>query len=136
MFLQTHQGGITIPEPSTYTVLYSVSQFYNTIHSSTGLTPHFVVFGRHARLPVDLCVEAHLPQKRATLDGWVSYHQQALTTAYQQVQARTKQSQAWDQTRYNKRARAAPLLGSESSYGTSDDGPGESSNPGGFLHLL
>ena len=49
------------------------------------------MFGRHARLPVDLCVEAQPSQERATLDGWVSYHQQALTTAYQQVQARTKQ---------------------------------------------
>ena len=87
--------------------------YNNTIHSSTGLTPHFVVFGRHARLPVDLCVEAQPPQERATLDGWVSYHQQALTTAYQQVQARTKQRQAWDQTRYNKRAQAAPLLPGE-----------------------
>ena len=90
-----------------------VQVYNNTIHSSTGLTPHFGVFGRHARLPVDLCVEGQPPQERATLDGWVSYHQQALTTAYQQVQARTQQRQTWDQTRYNRRARAAPLLPGE-----------------------
>ena len=51
-----------------------VQVYNNTIHISIGLTPHFVVFGRHARLPVDLCVEGQPPQERATLDGWVSYH--------------------------------------------------------------
>uniref|UniRef100_A0A8C2EH56 Gypsy retrotransposon integrase-like protein 1 n=1 Tax=Cyprinus carpio TaxID=7962 RepID=A0A8C2EH56_CYPCA len=30
-----------------------VQAYNNTIHSTTGITPHYVVFGRHARLPVN-----------------------------------------------------------------------------------
>lgn len=87
-----------------------VQAYNNTVHSTTGLTPHFVVFGRHARLPVDLCLGVQPPQKRVPLDAWVQQHHQTLTDAYRHVQTRVQQRQTWDQARYNRRAKAAPLL--------------------------
>lgn len=90
-----------------------VQAYNNTVHGATGLTPHFVIFGRHARLPVDLCLGVQPPQPRAHLDGWVQQHHQTLTEAYRHVQAHVRQRQTWDQSRFNQRARAAPLLAGE-----------------------
>lgn len=90
-----------------------VQAYNNTIHSTTGMTPHYVVFGRHARLPVDWATGLHPITGSHTLSGWVKRHQEALSHAYQTVQARTQHRQELDQTRYNKRAKPAPLLPGE-----------------------
>lgn len=62
-----------------------VQAYNNTVHGSTGLTPHFVVFGRHARLPVDLGLGVQPSQPRLHLDGWVQQHHRTLTEAYRHV---------------------------------------------------
>lgn len=90
-----------------------VQAYNNTVHCSTGMTPYFVLFGRHARLPVDLCLDVVPPQKRGTLDGWVNMHHRTLVEAYARVQAHAKQRQDWDRARYDQRARALPLLPGE-----------------------
>lgn len=64
---------------------YLVQAYNNSVHSSTGMMPHFVVFGRHTRLPVDLVYEVLPPQQRITLEGWVHYHHQALVEAFERV---------------------------------------------------
>ena len=48
---------------------FLVQAYNNTLHASTGMTPHFVVFGRHARLPVDLMHDVSPPQRRTSLEG-------------------------------------------------------------------
>lgn len=42
---------------------YLVQVYNNSVHSSTGMMPDFVVFGRHARLPVDLVYEVFPPPR-------------------------------------------------------------------------
>ncbi|KAJ8000169.1 hypothetical protein DPEC_G00202050 [Dallia pectoralis] len=90
-----------------------VQAYNNTVHGSTGFTPYFVLCGRHARLPVDLCLDVVPPQERRTLEGWVQAHHRTLTEAYAKVGAQSRRRQGWDQARYNKKARAVPLLAGE-----------------------
>ena len=49
--------------------LAEMTYIYNaTPHASTGLTPHYLMFGRHPRLPIDLLLD--------TTDSWVGQHQE------------------------------------------------------------
>lgn len=88
---------------------YLVQAYNNSVHASTGMTPHFVVFGRHARLPVDLIHGVSPPQQRTTLEGWVHHHHRVLTEPFERVKRHAARRQAWDQRCYDRRARAVPL---------------------------
>lgn len=72
-----------------------------------------MVFGRHARLPVDWATGLQPASESHTLSGWVRKHQKALSHAYQTVQRQTQQRQELDQRRYDRRAKPAPLLPGE-----------------------
>lgn len=65
--------------PSRLPVL--LQAYNNTPHGTTGLTPYYVEFGRHARLLVDWIHEAGPVTKRQTLNGWVQSHHQVLNQA-------------------------------------------------------
>ncbi|XP_072562274.1 uncharacterized protein [Paramormyrops kingsleyae] len=69
--------------PSALPVL--LQAYNNTTHASTGMTPHYVLFGRHARLPVDVLHGVAPPQYRGDLEGWVKNHHQTLLEAYTKV---------------------------------------------------
>lgn len=92
---------------------YLLQAYNNTPHSSTGLSPHFVLFGRHARLPIDVALGVAPPQERVPLDRWVQQHQEQLTAAYDQVLRHSGRRQGWDRRRYDARARALPLVPGE-----------------------
>ena len=92
---------------------YLLQAYNNTPHSSTGLTPFYVLYGRHARLPVDMAQGISLPQLQGSMDSWVVQHRKQLVAAYQQVQGHAQRRQDWDQRRYNRRAKALPLLPGE-----------------------
>ena len=77
------------------------------------MTPHFVLFGRHARLPIDMIHGVTPPQRRGDLEEWVHQHHNTLMDAYARVQRNVSRRQAWDQKRYNRRALAVPLLPGE-----------------------
>lgn len=87
--------------------------YNNTEHICTGLTPHFVLHGRHARLPVEMATGAPHTSSRYNLDGWVESHHQTLLKAYQQVATQTRQRQQKDKARYDLRAKNVPLLPGE-----------------------
>lgn len=61
--------------PQWHTKLPGLLQAYNnSTHTSTGLTPHYVLFGRHAQLLVDVVYQVSPPQPKYTLEGWVKSH--------------------------------------------------------------
>lgn len=87
--------------------------YNNTTHGSTGMTPHFIVFGRHARLPVDWVVTSSPPIPRYSLSDWVKQHYRTLTQAYNVVKANAERQQQKDQQRYDRRAKVDTLLPGE-----------------------
>lgn len=87
--------------------------YNNTIHSTTKMTPHYVVFGRHARLPVDWATGLGPMVEPHTLQGWVRQHQRTLSQVYKTVKEHTRQRQQQDQARYNQRAKRTSLLPGE-----------------------
>ena len=91
----------------------SLQAYNNTTHSTIGMTPQYVVFGRHARLPVDWATGLSPTVESHTLQGWVKQHQRALSHTYQAVKKQSQHREEWDQARYNRRAKLAPLLSGE-----------------------
>ncbi|XP_048110471.1 uncharacterized protein LOC125301779 [Alosa alosa] len=87
--------------------------YNNTPHSVTGLAPFFVLFGRHARLPVDQLMGVHRSEWRGNTLEWIGEHHGRLTSAYQLVRQGTQQRQQQDQRRHNRGRRALPLLPGE-----------------------
>lgn len=63
---------------------------------------HYVVFGRHARLPVDWAYGLSPTVEPHTLQGWVKRHQKALSHAYQAAKKQSQHRQERDQIRYNR----------------------------------
>uniref|UniRef100_A0A8C7YMG5 Gypsy retrotransposon integrase-like protein 1 n=1 Tax=Oryzias sinensis TaxID=183150 RepID=A0A8C7YMG5_9TELE len=101
-------------QPEWHSKLPALVQAYNnTVHSTTGMTPHFIVFGKHARLPVDWTTGLHPTVEKSTLEGWVKQHHHALNQAYQAAKQQFEQRREQDQTRYNRKARLRPLLPGE-----------------------
>lgn len=86
-----------------------IQAYNNTPHSTTGLTPYYVVFGRHARLPIDWIHEAGPSTDQQTLNGWVRSHHQVLCQTWQAVQQHTQQRQQGDKSRRDRRAHATEL---------------------------
>lgn len=94
--------------------LPTLLQIYNnTPHETTGLTPHFVMFGRHARLPVDTIAGAPPTTQGYDLDGWVRQHHQTLQQVYRRVVDKTKETRMRDKNRYDRKTRSTPLLAGE-----------------------
>ena len=87
--------------------------YNNSEHSTTGLTPFFVMCGRHARLPVDVISGVEFPRPRMDLDGWVQYHHDQLIRAYSQVEARARHQQDRDKWRYDWRVKDLLLMPGE-----------------------
>lgn len=92
---------------------YLLQAYNNTPHSSTGLTPFYVIFGRHARLPLDVALGISSPEAPCPQNDWVKHHQEQLLAAHKQVQRYSQRRQEGDQRRYNQRAKACPLLPGE-----------------------
>lgn len=90
-----------------------LQMYNNTPHETIGLTPHFVMFGRHARLPVETAVGAPPLTQRQDLEGWVYQHNQTLQRVYKQVAAKTRESRMRDKVRYDQKTKNLPLLPGE-----------------------
>lgn len=58
--------------------------YNNTVHNSTGYTPSYLMFGRHARAPVDVMLGGPL-EDQDTVEGWVKKHHERLYYAYKRA---------------------------------------------------
>ena len=67
--------------------LSQVTYSYNTTaHQTTGLAPHYIMFGREPQLPVDFLLGADEGSSDEAPEEWVRRHQESLRTVYDHVQ--------------------------------------------------
>lgn len=99
---------------------YLLQAYNNTPHSSTGLAPFYVIFGRHARLPLDVALRVTSSNASCPQNDWVQHHQEQLLAAYKQVQKNSQRRQEWDQRRHNGPRLVLCCQGKESSVETSE----------------
>ena len=88
-----------------------VTWAYNTTpHASTGYTPFYMLFGRDARLPVDLLLgKISDDMVSYSPNEWVETHQRNMSTAYRHVRQKLDQAASVRKVRYDKKAKEAPL---------------------------
>ena len=95
--------------------IQDVVQAYNaTPHSSTGYTPHFLMFGRDIRMPVDLLLGTSNDPEYG--DTWVEQHQRRLKEAYEMTRLQlTRQADHRKQV-YDRNVQDLPLAAGERVY--------------------
>ena len=82
---------------------------YNTsIHSTTGYTPFFLMFGRQARFPVDLLFDTPVPESEVKLPEYVNKLQQSLTSAYTRVREIMGVKQERQKEQYDAKVHGKP----------------------------
>ena len=83
---------------------------YNcAVNETTGFTPYFLMFGRHAKLPIDLAFGTDPDVRRHGGSSYVNDLKERLKYAYEVARKNTTKSQLKNQTQYNKRAHAIAL---------------------------
>ncbi|KAL7870269.1 hypothetical protein SRHO_G00077660 [Serrasalmus rhombeus] len=58
--------------------------YNNTVHSSTGYTPSYLMFGQHVRTPLDVML-GHPVDEQSTVEEWVRRHHDRLHYAYRRA---------------------------------------------------
>ena len=84
--------------------------YNNSFHASTGYTPHYLMFGRHGRLPVDLMMGLPEQQGGESPDDWVAKHHCRLKRVHDIAQKSLETATANQKKAFDRRARALPLL--------------------------
>ncbi len=84
--------------------------YNNTKHDSTGYAPFYLMFGRHARIPVDfmLGLQPETPPEDST-DDYVKSLQKCLEDAYNQASSHALKAKDKQQHQYNKKVKIAPI---------------------------
>ncbi len=90
-----------------------VQAYNNSVHSTTGYAPTYLMFGRHVRLPTDLLHGTAVAGEGSSLTDWVDRHHQRLHSAYELVTDRINRAAAKNKRLYDRTAREAPLLPGE-----------------------
>uniref|UniRef100_A0A8C7WS27 Gypsy retrotransposon integrase-like protein 1 n=1 Tax=Oryzias sinensis TaxID=183150 RepID=A0A8C7WS27_9TELE len=90
-----------------------VHAYNNTVHSATGYTPSFLMFGRHLRLPVDLNLAVGPQQPGYLVGGWVKDHHQKMSVAYRIARDQMKTASFQQKRHYDRSAKALPFLPGE-----------------------
>ena len=85
--------------------LPSVIQAYNnSVHSSTGYAPTYLMFGRHVRLPIDLVVGTAGSEGVQSTSEWVGQHHTRLEYAYNRVSDHLGATAARNKHQYDRTA--------------------------------
>ena len=91
--------------------LPEVVHAYNAcIHSSTGYSPYYLMFGRHPRLPIDLTFGISLnPQGNVTTKNYVKTLKTQLSYAYKNACSEMEKASMKNKVRYDVSAKASDL---------------------------
>jgi hypothetical protein len=87
--------------------------YNNTVHSSTGYTPHYLMYGRHGRLPLDLVMGLPDQQGERSPDAWVAGHHRRLVTAHEMAKKSIAAATDVQKRAFDRKARNLPLLPGE-----------------------
>jgi len=88
--------------------LKKVCMAYNTsVHSSTGYTPYYLLFGHEARLPLDLMYGTKKSQPTSVQD-YAAHLKDSLTDAYRAVRLQLDQSHARQKDFYDRKVHGEP----------------------------
>ena len=90
-----------------------LAAYNNTVHSSTGYAPSFLMFGRHLRQPVDLGLGVGREPESYDLQGWVRNHHQRLSFAYSLARQNIEKAAGSNKEIYDQKADALPLTPGE-----------------------
>ncbi|RXN13035.1 Transposon Ty3-I Gag-Pol poly [Labeo rohita] len=86
-----------------------VQAYNNTSHPSTGYAPYFLMFGRHAKLPLDVML-GRGDGSLGTVDSWVHYHHKRLVTAYDRARKQIQKAQFNQKKGFDRKVKGEPLL--------------------------
>ena len=86
-----------------------VFAYNNTVHKSTGFTPHFLLFGRDSRLPIDDIFNIDLENKNKNLthQNFVENWKNAMSSAFKIVNENVRKSNASGKHNYDKKVQGA-----------------------------
>ena len=88
--------------------LRKVCMAYNSgIHSSTGYTPYYLLFGHEARLPVDLMYDTGKPQSQS-VQNYAAHLRQSLSEAHYAVREQLNQAHARQKEFYDRKVHGHP----------------------------
>lgn len=90
-----------------------VQAYNNSVHSTTGYAPTYLMFRRHVRLPMDMLLGTTAGEEGGSLTDWVTGHHQRLQSAYERVSGRINRAALKNKRLYDRTAREAPLLPGE-----------------------
>lgn len=89
-------------------------QVYNhTVHSSTGYSPHYLMFGRHGFLPQDRLMGLTENVGCSSVSNWVQCHQRRLQYAFRKAQDHRDSEMSRQKKYHDLKADALPLLPGE-----------------------
>lgn len=90
-----------------------VQAYNNTAHASTGFTPFYLMFGRNARLPVEVTLGVWNGREEVSTEEWVQQHHERLVMAYEKAGEQAGRAADRSKVRYDRNAKALPLLPGE-----------------------
>ena len=93
-----------------HTLVYN---YNNTVHSTTGYTPCYLMFGREARLPIDVTLNLDRREEQChrgrSLPEWVVDHKEKFDVAYKLARENLEVAANKRKTEYEKRVQDEPL---------------------------
>ncbi|KAJ8372062.1 hypothetical protein AAFF_G00295250 [Aldrovandia affinis] len=89
-----------------------VFMYNNTVHSSTGQTPSYLLFGWHPRLPLDVTLGT-APEQPPPQTNWVRTHHQKLSFAHQKAAEKLEVARQHQKKAHDRCSLSSPLLPGE-----------------------